>query len=85
MRYTNPYNYEDDYYDYDNEEQFQKIKKKNHKLEKDVKPKSQIKQQRKQKNKNREEIEKQEKYLTEQFFAEKKEDKGYEEYEDDWA
>ena len=83
MHHMYPYDCEDDYYDYDDEEHFQKIKKKNHRFEKDIKPKSQIKQLRKQKNKNREEIEKQEKYLTEQFFAEE-EDKEYEEYEDDW-
>lgn len=79
----NLYDYEDEYPEYDEEEQFQKIKKKNnHRIGKTVNQKAQIRQQRKEKNKNREELEKQEKYFTQQSFIEDEEE--YENYKDDW-
>ena len=57
MHYS--YDYEDEFAQYDEEEQFQKIKKKGDKKPKTINQKDQIRQQRRKKNKNKEAIEKQ--------------------------
>ena len=69
--------YEDEYSNWDEEERFHKIAKKKNK-NKTINKKAQIRQKRREKDKNREEINKQEKYLTDKQMKEKEE----EEWED---
>lgn len=69
-----PYDYEDEYAEYDDEEQFQKIKKKNHKTKKPINQKAQIRQKRREKNKNKTNLERKEQDFVKEIFKDEEED-----------
>lgn len=71
--------YEDEYADYDKEAQFQKIKKKNHKTQKPINQKTQIRQSRKEKNKDKENAQHNINSLMKEILVSQEE-----EYDDDW-